>query len=577
MTADAARGTNALQKGLAVLDCLAAAGGRLSFTELVQATGYPKGTLHRILAALLEHGSLRLDREDNRYCFGWRVIEHARHASAELDIAAIAQPELHRLHTLLGEVVFLAVPLGQEVLCASVVGEGRPQQRWLSSGVRLPVGCSAAGKAILAFVSADVLPRAVSGLSLSARTPATITDREVFRAHLDVTKARRYAIEDEEWQEGVRAVAAPVVDHANRAVAAISILGPAFRLSVEQLHEIGAELVKSSQRLSANAAFAQPTRPPRQPQRRSVEAVPVVRAKAFLGENPVWHERNRKLYWVDILAPALHVSDPAALVDTVVPLSQIIGAIAPSEGKELIAAAQEGFGWLDPETGAFQAIASPEADKPGNRFNNGKCDPQGRFWAGTMEMGAAPGEGSLYCLDGTGSVNRMEVGIGVSNGLGWSPDGRTMYFTDSIARTIFAYKFDVEIGRISNRRVFAHAADNMGAPVGLTVDQEGYVWSAYWNGWQIVRYAPDGRLAQTIPLPVPRPTNCAFGGPNGSTLYITTARIRLSPDILAEAPLSGSVLAVETDTRGVSQSPFAEFKSTSSRVCSSTTIRSTLV
>src|SRR4028118_905718 len=170
--ADPARGTNALQKGLAVLDCLAAAGGRLSFTELVRSTGYPKSTLHRILAALLEHGSVRLDREDNSYRFGWRVIDHARHApaatatpphrlpaalvrhgsvrldrednsyrfgwrvidharhaSAELDIASIAQPELHRLHTLLGEVVFLALPLGQEVLCTSVVGEGRPEQR----------------------------------------------------------------------------------------------------------------------------------------------------------------------------------------------------------------------------------------------------------------------------------------------------------------------------------------------------------------------------------------------------------------------------------------------------------------
>lgn len=553
--ADPARGTNALQKGLAVLDCLAAAGGRLSFTELVRSTGFPKSTLHRILAALLEHGSVRLDREDNSYRFGWRVIDHARHASAELDIASIAQPELHRLHTLLGEVVFLALPLGQEVLCASVVGEGRPQQRWLSPGARLPVGCTAAGKAILAFVNPDVLPQAVAGLPLTLRTPATIADREVFRAHLDVTKARRYAVEDEEWQEGVRAVAAPVVDHANRAVAAIGVLGPAFRISVDQLHEIGAELVKSSQRLAENAAFAQPNRPPRPARRRSAEAVPAVRAKAFLGENPIWHELSGKLYWVDILAPALHVSDPAALIDTVVPLGQIVGAIAASDGRELIAAAQEGFGWLDPETGAFRPIASPEADKPGNRFNNGKCDPQGRFWAGTMEMGASPGAGSLYRLDRSG-VSRMETGIGVSNGLGWSPDSRTMYFTDSIARTIFAYDFDPETGRIRNRRVFAHAADTMGAPVGLTVDRDGHVWSAYWNGWQIARHAPDGRLVQTIPLPVPRPTNCVFGGPNGSTLYITTARIRLSPEILAEAPLSGSVLAVETDTHGLTQAPF---------------------
>jgi DNA-binding transcriptional ArsR family regulator len=127
--ADPARGTNALQKGLAVLDCLAAAGGRLSFTELVRSTGYPKSTLHRILAALLEHGSVRLDREDNSYRFGWRVIDHARHASAELDIASIAQPELHRLHTLLGEVVYLALPLGRGVR-SSAGSPPAPGFRW---------------------------------------------------------------------------------------------------------------------------------------------------------------------------------------------------------------------------------------------------------------------------------------------------------------------------------------------------------------------------------------------------------------------------------------------------------------
>lgn len=129
----AAQGTNALQKGLAVLECLAAAGGRLTFTKLVRATGYPKGGPPSIPAALLDHGSLRLDREDDRYRFGWRVVEHARHTSAELDVVSIAQAELHRLHTLLGEVVYLALPLGREVLCSTVIGEGRPQQYSLTS------------------------------------------------------------------------------------------------------------------------------------------------------------------------------------------------------------------------------------------------------------------------------------------------------------------------------------------------------------------------------------------------------------------------------------------------------------
>jgi sugar lactone lactonase YvrE/DNA-binding IclR family transcriptional regulator len=556
MSAGPSRGTNALQKGLVILDCLAAAGGRLTFSELVEATGYPKGTLHRILAALLDHGSVRLDRDDNRYRFGWRVIEHARHASAELDVVSIAQGELDRLHTLIGEVVYLALPFGREVLCSTVIGEGRPQQHWIAAGTRLPSECTAAGKAVMAFAHPASMSMADAAPHLVPRTPSTITDREVLRAHLDVTKARRYAVEDEEWQIGVRAAAAPVVDHTNRAVAAIGVIGPAFRIGIDQLHELGAELVKSSQRLAAHPAFAQPVRSPRTTSRQPPEVGVAVKARAFLGENPVWDKGTGKLYWVDVLAPALHVSDPVASKDTIIPLSQIVGAVAVSERNELIAAAQGGFGWLNPKTGTFEAVAAPEADRPSNRFNNGKCDLHGRFWAGTMEMGAAPGAGSLYRLDEDGLVSRMETHIGVSNGIGWSPDDRTMYFADSIARTIYAYDFDGKTGQISGRRTFAHASDNMGAPVGLCVDVEGCIWSAHWNGWQVVRYAPDGRLMQTVPLPVPRPTNCVFGGPDGSTLYITTARIRLSPDILAEAPLSGSVLAVSTETRGVPSVPF---------------------
>jgi sugar lactone lactonase YvrE len=150
----------------------------------------------------------------------------------------------------------------------------------------------------------------------------------------------------------------------------------------------------------------------------------------------------------------------------------------------------------------------------------------------------------------------MERNIGISNGLGWSPDDRLMYFTDTLARTIYVYDFDVDEGVIRNRRVFAQSPDNMGVPDGLAVDSEGFVWSAQWDGWQVIRYSPKGTIDRIVSLPVPRPTSCTFGGPDLSTLYVTSARIRLSGSQLAEAPLSGSVFAYESGVRGLPDNIF---------------------
>src|SRR5690606_20287098 len=169
----------------------------------------------------------------------------------------------------------------------------------------------------------------------------------------------------------------------------------------------------------------------------------------------------------------------------------------------------------------------------------------------------APDQGRLWRLDPDGRTYEMDRGFHVSNGLGWSPDDKTFYFTDTAKQTIYAYDFDLESGAIGNRRVFVTVPESEGKPDGLTVDAEGFVWSAHWDGWCVTRYDPEGKVERVINLPVPRPTSCVFGGPDLQTLFVTTARIRLSAAQLADAPLSGSVFAIDTGIKGLLDPMFA--------------------
>lgn len=271
----------------------------------------------------------------------------------------------------------------------------------------------------------------------------------------------------------------------------------------------------------------------------------------ILGEGPVWSVAEQALYWVDIDRPALHRWQPATEGHMTWALPSQIGCFALKEGGGAIVALRDGLYHFDLETHALENICRPEATL-NTRFNDGKCDRHGRFWAGTMDIAFAEPIGALYRYDG--QCRKMRAKVSCSNGLGWSPDNRTMYYTDSPTKKIVAYDFDLAGGEISNERTFAQIEE--GFPDGLTVDAEGYVWSAHWNGWQITRYAPDGSVDQAIPLPVQRPTSCTFGGPNMDRLFITTATVGLSSESLAEQPLAGKVLVWDTAVTGIPEPLF---------------------
>ena len=208
----------------------------------------------------------------------------------------------------------------------------------------------------------------------------------------------------------------------------------------------------------------------------------------------------------------------------------------------------------------LEKLAEPESDKPGNRFNDGKTDRQGRMWGGTMgDVHCDHPIGSLYRLGADLTPVRVDQGIRCSNGLGWSPDSKTMYFTESFRYRILAYDFDAATGNVSNRRVFVSLAQHESAfpDGGLTVDAEGYVWSAQPMFGRLARYSPGGELERVIELPVSRGTSVRFGGPNLDVLYVTTMRETLSEEQLAEEPLAGSLLALRPGVKGLAETPFS--------------------
>lgn len=277
-----------------------------------------------------------------------------------------------------------------------------------------------------------------------------------------------------------------------------------------------------------------------------------------LGEGPLWCPRERLLWWVDISAPALWRFDPGSGVATHWPLPKLVGSLCLRRDGGFLIAFRSGLATLERPDGTVRFIDVPDVDFNVLRFNDGKTDRAGRFWVGAMDRKLSAPIGGLYRIDANVRPVCVDRGfVTISNGIGWSPDDRTMYFTDTPSRRIYAYDFDPTSGFVANRRVFAEVEVGHGGPDGLTVDAEGGVWSVQFDRWCLHRYAPDGRLERVVRLPVQRPTSVMFGGPALTTLYITTATMDLDADTLARQPLAGAVLAFEPGMKGLPEARFA--------------------
>lgn len=278
----------------------------------------------------------------------------------------------------------------------------------------------------------------------------------------------------------------------------------------------------------------------------------VLDLKATLGEGPCWDQQNGTLYWVDIKQNQVHAYHPELGTNRTITLNQMAGAVVPRAGGGLVLALQHGFYLLDWETEQLTFLSDPEEDKPDNRFNDGKCDAAGRFWAGTLSFEEKEPVASLYVLEKDRKVRKVLDGVTVSNGLGWSPDGQTMYYIDSPTRKVVAYDYDLDTGSLSKVRTVVSLPEGGGFPDGMTVDAEGMLWVAQWDGWQVSRWNPHtGEQIGSIPVPAARVTSCTFGGENYDELYITTARTGLSEEDLAKQPHAGGVFRIKPGVTGL--------------------------
>lgn len=277
---------------------------------------------------------------------------------------------------------------------------------------------------------------------------------------------------------------------------------------------------------------------------------PILDARARLGEGPVWDSVQQRLFWVDVYNHRVHQFDPATGQNKYFDTGEVVSAIALSAPDHLLIALKEHLAQLNTQTGEIQPLTQLDfSSRIDTRCNDGKCDRQGRFWIGTVSD--TPGQAALYRYDPDGSVTVMETGLTISNGLGWSPDGKTFYLTDSFQHKIFAYDFDGNAGTLSNRRVLVDLSHESVEPDGLTLDGEGNIWTALWDGWAIACFDPFGQERFRIKMPVPRPTSLTFGGSDLTDLYITSASVGLSQKDVQKAYTAGDLFRLSTHSTGM--------------------------
>ncbi|MBI1839891.1 MAG: SMP-30/gluconolactonase/LRE family protein [Verrucomicrobia bacterium] len=277
----------------------------------------------------------------------------------------------------------------------------------------------------------------------------------------------------------------------------------------------------------------------------------VYEGRAQLGEGPSWLPHEKKVLWVDIEKSLVHLFDPQTRANQTFDVGCHVGCAVPSRRGDVLIATAKGFGQLNRSSGQVTWITNPESHLPGNRFNDGKADPAGRFWAGSLPYAEDSPAGGLYVLDERRVSRKALNDVTISNGLAWSGDHRTMYYIDTPTMRVDAFDFDPATSSISNRRTVIRVPEGVGYPDGMAIDDEGMLWVGMWDGWAVLRWDPrTGRQIDKVELPVARVTACCFGGENRDELYLTSATTRLDAATLAKQPLAGGLFRVKLGVKG---------------------------
>ncbi|QGZ65554.1 IclR family transcriptional regulator domain-containing protein [Paraburkholderia acidisoli] len=511
-------GTASLEKAIDVLDAISAAPEGISQSELSEQVALPRTTLYRILATLNARGLVRRDPSRHVYCLGFRCVEMARQAYAMPELVSAASHELRALRDLTGETSYVGTLEGIDVVSLERYDSPHTQRSRTSHGHRKPVYATSQGKAILAALPAVERDAIVAAVRLKAHTEMTITDRRRLVAELRVVASRGYAIDDEENVLGTRCVGAAITDAHGVVRGAISVAGPAYRLTHHRLELLGPELVAAARHIGALLT----------PLRRAGESTgdavtPTSAPTALYGAHPVWSPERQALIWADTLAPALRISSESGGEQRVQISHPIRCLLVTAQG--IRAFHEAGSTLVD----ADKKRPPPDTDR--------------------VLLAACVGAEDIIWVSSL-QARKFQIGILHDDGaftskwsLNHAVDGLRFDRTTGLLFGTMPDTGDIIVLNPSRKevRTFARVPKSSGVLSGLDVDNEGGVWVALRDGWSAMRFAADGNLDQTVPLPVPCPTGIAVGGVDGKTLFIATARQPVPLDVLKKAPLSGSL------------------------------------
>lgn len=530
-------GAQALVRGLDVLMAVGNSSGAMKFKELQIELQIPKGSLHRVLAALQSRQLVRYDERSKVYTLGSKVMDLARRTIDQSPIIKSCKPELLRLSRTFRRAVCLYLLDGDEVFVLEYENPDASQARVVTVWPRLRADSSSAGISILSQLKQ--VDRAKSFPSLD----------ESQESNISLSQALGYSILTDTY--GSTTIASAILDSSGHPIGAICCHYGLNHGKPENLHSIGRMIADSTNRASGNIEVSnnQNWRVCSRPKTTSEALVLQDFGRDFMGENPFWSPKNQTLYWLDILAPALRWLNPSSGKSGRLELSDLFGGFTFTHDDRIILAGRKGIFELNISDNSTNLLLNPENDKPYNRFNTVSVDKDGSMWAGTMSVDNKGGIGSLYKIDSDFKTTKKLPKVFSPKNIAWSPNGDEIYFTEGKVNTLYAY--DPKSMNNKKRRIIVEGTPEIGMPNGITVDSEGAIWVAMLGGWSIRRYWPDGTLDKIIYLPVPMPTNLIFGGPELKTLYITSTYLRVPPGILTEAPHSGSILTVDTEVKGL--------------------------